>query len=68
MNLGCCFITRAEMWGIMESIRLVWSLSIRKIRVQLDSAMAIAILFNGFSLDYQHVILVLQYQDLCKGQ
>ncbi|CAN0905151.1 hypothetical protein LINGRAHAP2_LOCUS23499, partial [Linum grandiflorum] len=36
MNLGCCFITRAEMRGIVESLKLAWSLGIRRIRVQSD--------------------------------
>ncbi|CAN0824714.1 hypothetical protein LINGRAPRIM_LOCUS1787 [Linum grandiflorum] len=58
MNLGCCSITRAEMRGIVEGLKLAWSLGIRRIRVQSDSATAIAILLNGSSLDHQHAILV----------
>ncbi|CAN0861256.1 Putative ribonuclease H protein At1g65750 [Linum grandiflorum] len=53
MNLGCCSITRAEMRGIMEGLKLAWSLVIRKIRVQSDSAADIAILSNGSLLDHQ---------------
>ncbi|CAN0891969.1 Putative ribonuclease H protein At1g65750 [Linum grandiflorum] len=68
MNLGCCSITRAEMRGIVEGLKLDWSLGIRRIRVQSDSAAAIAILSNGSSLDHQHAILVMQYQELCKRQ
>ncbi|CAN0824718.1 Putative ribonuclease H protein At1g65750 [Linum grandiflorum] len=55
MNLGCCSITRAEMRGIVEGLKLAWSLGIRRIRVQSDSATAIAILLNGSSLDHQHI-------------
>ncbi|CAN0861260.1 Putative ribonuclease H protein At1g65750 [Linum grandiflorum] len=55
MNLGCCSITRAEMRGIMEGLKLAWSLVIRKIRVQSDSAADIAILSNGSLLDHQHI-------------
>ncbi|CAN0829906.1 Putative ribonuclease H protein At1g65750, partial [Linum grandiflorum] len=47
---------------------LAWSLSIRHIRVQSDSAAAIAILSNDSSLDHQHTILIMQYQDLCERQ
>ncbi|CAN0871969.1 Putative ribonuclease H protein At1g65750 [Linum grandiflorum] len=61
MNLSCCSITRPEMRGIVEGRKLAWSLGIRKIRVQSDSATAIAILSKGSSLDHQHVILVMQY-------
>ncbi|CAN0917162.1 Probable inactive purple acid phosphatase 27 [Linum grandiflorum] len=39
-----------------------------KIRVQSNTAVAIAILSKGSSLDHQHAILVMQYQDLCKRQ
>ncbi|CAN0864164.1 Putative ribonuclease H protein At1g65750 [Linum grandiflorum] len=55
MNLGCCSITRAEMRGIVEGLKLAWSLGIRRIRVQSDSAAAITILSNGSSLDHQHI-------------
>ncbi|CAN0870349.1 Putative ribonuclease H protein At1g65750, partial [Linum grandiflorum] len=68
MNLGCYSITRAEMRGIVEGLKLAWSLGIRRIRVQTDSAAAIAILSNSSSLDHQHAILVVQYQELCKRQ
>ncbi|CAN0914173.1 Putative ribonuclease H protein At1g65750 [Linum grandiflorum] len=68
MNLGCCSITRAEMRGIVEGIKLAWYLGIRRIRVQADSAAAIAILSNSSSLDHQHAILVMQYKDLGKRQ
>ncbi|CAN0841460.1 Putative ribonuclease H protein At1g65750 [Linum grandiflorum] len=53
------------MRGIVEGLELVWSLGIRKIRVQSDSAAAIAILSNVSSLDHQHTILAMQYQELC---
>ncbi|CAN0916926.1 Putative ribonuclease H protein At1g65750 [Linum grandiflorum] len=65
MNLGCCSITRAEMRGIVEGLKITWSLGIRRIRVQSDSAAAIAILSNGSSLDHQHALLVMQFQELC---
>ncbi|CAN0898341.1 Putative ribonuclease H protein At1g65750, partial [Linum grandiflorum] len=65
MNLGCCSITRAEMRGIVKGLKIAWSLGIRRIRVQSNSAVAIAILSNGSSLDHQHAILVMQFQELC---
>ncbi|CAN0906439.1 Putative ribonuclease H protein At1g65750 [Linum grandiflorum] len=68
MNLGCCSIARAEMRGIVEGLKLAWSLGIRRIRVQSDSAAAIAILSNGSSLDHQYAILVMQYQELCQWE
>ncbi|CAN0908520.1 Putative ribonuclease H protein At1g65750 [Linum grandiflorum] len=68
MNTSCCSITRVEMRGIVEGLKLSWSLRIRKIRVQSDSATAIAILSKGSLLDNQHAILVMQYQDHCNRQ
>ncbi|CAN0906734.1 Putative ribonuclease H protein At1g65750 [Linum grandiflorum] len=68
MNMSCCSITRAEMRGIVEGLKLAWSLGIRKVRVQSDSATAIAILSKGSALDHQHAILVMQYQELCRRQ
>ncbi|CAN0864646.1 Putative ribonuclease H protein At1g65750 [Linum grandiflorum] len=68
MNMGSCSITHAEMRGIVEGLNLAWSLGIRRIRVQSDSASAIAILPKAYSLDHQHAILVMQYQDLCRRQ
>ncbi|CAN0909219.1 Putative ribonuclease H protein At1g65750 [Linum grandiflorum] len=56
------------MRGIVEGLKLAWFLGIWKIRVQSDSTAAIAILSKGSSLDHQHTILVMQYQDLCKRQ
>ncbi|CAN0914919.1 Putative ribonuclease H protein At1g65750 [Linum grandiflorum] len=53
---------------IVERLKLAWSLGIRKIKVQSDSVAVIAILSNGSSLDHQHGILVMQYQELCKRQ
>ncbi|CAN0907278.1 hypothetical protein LINGRAHAP2_LOCUS24716 [Linum grandiflorum] len=61
MNLGCRSITRAEMRCIVEGLKIAWSLGIRKIGVQSDSATTIAILSNGYSLDHQHAILVMQF-------
>ncbi|CAN0857042.1 Putative ribonuclease H protein At1g65750, partial [Linum grandiflorum] len=68
MNLSCCSNTRAEMRGIVEGLKLVWSLGIQRIRVQSNSFVAIAILPNSSSMDHQHAVLVMQYQNLCKQQ
>ncbi|CAN0920408.1 Putative ribonuclease H protein At1g65750 [Linum grandiflorum] len=48
----------------MEGLKITWSLGIRRIRIQSDSAAAIAILSNGSSLEHQHAILVMQFQEL----
>ncbi|CAN0923712.1 hypothetical protein LINGRAHAP2_LOCUS33715 [Linum grandiflorum] len=68
MNLGCCCITRAEMWGIVEGFKLAWSLGIWKLRVQSDYAAAIAILSNCSLMDHQGAMLVMQYWNLCEHQ
>ncbi|CAN0847212.1 hypothetical protein LINGRAHAP2_LOCUS4854 [Linum grandiflorum] len=66
MNLGCCSITRAEMRGIVEGLKLAWSLGIQRIRVQSNYAAIIAIVSNSSSLKRHHAILVMQYQELYK--
>ncbi|CAN0905125.1 Putative ribonuclease H protein At1g65750, partial [Linum grandiflorum] len=67
-NLGSCSITRAEMRAIVDGLQLAWTLGIRRIRVQSDSMMAIAILAKDFELDHQHAALVLQFKELCSRQ
>ncbi|CAN0926318.1 Putative ribonuclease H protein At1g65750 [Linum grandiflorum] len=64
-NLGSCSITRAEMRAIVDGLQLVWSLGIRRVRVQSDSRAAIAILKRDSDLDHQHAALVLQFKELC---
>ncbi|CAN0915632.1 hypothetical protein LINGRAHAP2_LOCUS29229 [Linum grandiflorum] len=56
------------MRGVVEGLKLAWSLGIQRIRVQTNSAVVVAILSNGSSLDHQHAILVMQYQKLCTRQ
>ncbi|CAN0910408.1 Putative ribonuclease H protein At1g65750 [Linum grandiflorum] len=41
-NLDCCSITRAGMQGIVEDLKLAWSLAIWRIRVQSDSTASIS--------------------------
>ena len=49
------------MRGIVEGLKLAWSVGIRKLMVQLDSMTAITILSNVSNLDHQHVVLVMQF-------
>ncbi|CAN0885339.1 hypothetical protein LINGRAHAP2_LOCUS15093 [Linum grandiflorum] len=44
MNLGCYSITRAEMRGIVEGLKIAWSWGILWIRVQSNYVAAISIL------------------------
>ncbi|CAN0892723.1 hypothetical protein LINGRAHAP2_LOCUS17726 [Linum grandiflorum] len=50
---------------ILEAFKQAWSLGIRKLRIQSDYASAVAILSNSSSLYHQHVILAMQYQEIC---
>ncbi|CAN0876421.1 Putative ribonuclease H protein At1g65750 [Linum grandiflorum] len=64
-NLGSCSITRAELRAIVDGLQIAWSLGIRRIKVQSDSTAAIAILEKNSSLNHQHTILAMQFQELC---
>ncbi|CAN1163744.1 Putative ribonuclease H protein At1g65750 [Linum perenne] len=44
MNLGICSITRAEIRGALEGIKRTWDAGYRRIKIQIDSKAAIAIL------------------------
>ncbi|CAN0880101.1 Putative ribonuclease H protein At1g65750 [Linum grandiflorum] len=65
-NLGSRSITRTEMTGIVAGLEMAWSLGSRRIRVQADSNAAISILSKASSLNHQHAILVLWFQELCR--
>ncbi|CAN1322897.1 Putative ribonuclease H protein At1g65750 [Linum perenne] len=55
-NLGKCSITRAEIRGALEGIRLAWARGFRKVQVQIDSEAAVAILLDSSqTIDHRHV-------------
>ncbi|CAN1162503.1 Putative ribonuclease H protein At1g65750 [Linum perenne] len=55
-NLGKCSITRAEIRGALEGIRLAWIRGFRKVQVQIDSEAAVAILLDSSqTIDHRHV-------------
>ncbi|CAN1155597.1 hypothetical protein LINPERHAP2_LOCUS20495 [Linum perenne] len=41
MNIGVCKITRAEIRGILEGMRLAWERVVRRLAIQTDSACAV---------------------------
>ncbi|CAN0841165.1 hypothetical protein LINGRAHAP2_LOCUS3129 [Linum grandiflorum] len=53
------------MRAVVDGLQLAWSLGICRIRVQSNSMTAITILDKRSSLDHQHTVLVLQFQELC---
>ncbi|CAN0890919.1 Putative ribonuclease H protein At1g65750, partial [Linum grandiflorum] len=67
-NRGSYSITRAEMRAIVHGLQLAWTLGIRRIGIQSDSRMVIAILTKDSELDYQHVTLVFEFKELCSRQ
>ncbi|CAN1860132.1 Putative ribonuclease H protein At1g65750 [Linum perenne] len=64
MNMGGCSITRAEIRGIIEGMKLAWSHGLRKIEVQTDSLCAIQILQMTANDDHQHAGLVCIFKDM----
>ncbi|CAN0898742.1 Putative ribonuclease H protein At1g65750 [Linum grandiflorum] len=63
-NLGSCSITRAELRGAIESLRLAWQLGHRRVALQMDSKAALSILQAREEPSHQHASLVLQFRSL----
>ncbi|CAN1293173.1 Putative ribonuclease H protein At1g65750 [Linum perenne] len=63
-NLGVCSIMRAELRGIIEGIRLAWSMGIRKLRIQTDSKAAVEMLSKFNTQNNQHASLIEQFRIL----
>ncbi|CAN1148633.1 Putative ribonuclease H protein At1g65750, partial [Linum perenne] len=63
-NLGVCSIMRAELRGIVEGMKLAWSLGIRKLCVQSDSKAAVQLLSNEGPSLCQHASLLQQFAEL----
>ena len=40
-NLGSCNVVETKMWGILQSLRLAWSLSYRCLLVTIDSLLMV---------------------------
>ncbi|CAN1159084.1 Putative ribonuclease H protein At1g65750 [Linum perenne] len=63
-NVGNCSITRAELRAIVEGLKLAWSLGIKKVAVQSDSAAAVAMLQAGAHSTHKHAALVAEYLEI----
>ncbi|CAN1830445.1 Putative ribonuclease H protein At1g65750 [Linum perenne] len=61
--MGDCSITRADMGAIVQGMKLAWDLGIRKLLVQFDSKVAVAILQKE-DTDHQHAILASEFREL----
>ncbi|CAN1762387.1 Putative ribonuclease H protein At1g65750 [Linum perenne] len=66
MNLGQCSITRSEIRGAIEGLNRTLYAGFRKLRLQLDSKAAIALLNNGNDTSHPNELEVLQFMDLCQ--
>ncbi|CAN1121685.1 Putative ribonuclease H protein At1g65750, partial [Linum perenne] len=67
-NLGACSIMRAELRGIFEGMKLAWSKSIKKLRIQSDSKAAVEMLSDRSFQNNQHASLIEQFSDLCSRE
>ncbi|CAN1131008.1 Putative ribonuclease H protein At1g65750 [Linum perenne] len=63
-NVGNCSITRAELRAIVEGLKLAWSLGIRKVAIQSDSAAAVTMLQASGRPTHRHAALVADFQDI----
>ncbi|CAN1130132.1 Putative ribonuclease H protein At1g65750 [Linum perenne] len=64
MNLGYCSITRAEIRGALEGLHRTWEAGYRKVILQMDSQAAISILLDNSSVNHNHGMEVIEFQEL----
>ncbi|CAN1822235.1 Putative ribonuclease H protein At1g65750, partial [Linum perenne] len=64
MNQGFCSITRAELRGSVEELTRAWDAGFRKVILQLDSKVAIALMSNSTETAHQHGMEVIQFREL----
>ncbi|CAN1256142.1 Putative ribonuclease H protein At1g65750 [Linum perenne] len=68
MNMGRCSITRAEIRGIVEGMRLAWNKGVRKLAIQTDSKCAVQLLQKIGNNDHQHAALIIAYEELTRRE
>ncbi|CAN1188712.1 Putative ribonuclease H protein At1g65750 [Linum perenne] len=54
LNLGCCYITRAELRGISAELNLAWEAGYRRVLVQGDSRATISLITTDEVHTHQH--------------
>ncbi|CAN1732088.1 Putative ribonuclease H protein At1g65750 [Linum perenne] len=64
INMGVCSITRAEIRGAIESLKLAWEAGFKKIVVQADSSAAISLINAEGHPSHQHAGEVLTIREL----
>ncbi|CAI0400772.1 unnamed protein product [Linum tenue] len=68
MNLGRCFITRAEIWGALKGLKLAWEACHRQVELQLDSKTALALLLHSGRHSHQHANLAIRFQNMLRRE
>ncbi|KAE8684046.1 hypothetical protein F3Y22_tig00111157pilonHSYRG00040 [Hibiscus syriacus] len=43
---GCCSVLNAELWGLLDGLRLAWDYGIRRILIEMDNVEAIKLITN----------------------
>ncbi|CAN1179262.1 Putative ribonuclease H protein At1g65750 [Linum perenne] len=64
LNLGRCFVTRAELRGAIHGLELAWSNGIRSVELQMDSKASIDLLLATGEPLHQHAGEVLSFREL----
>ncbi|CAN0900513.1 Putative ribonuclease H protein At1g65750, partial [Linum grandiflorum] len=65
-NWGRCSITRAELWGILDGMDIVWNNGCMRIAIQTDSPSAVQLLQATNKHDHQHAARVLKFHELTR--
>ncbi|CAN1824352.1 Putative ribonuclease H protein At1g65750 [Linum perenne] len=66
MNLGQCYITRAEIRGAITGLELAWEYGFWQVELQVDSQAAIALLSSTAVPEHQQAAEVIHFQNLCR--
>ncbi|CAN1177217.1 Putative ribonuclease H protein At1g65750, partial [Linum perenne] len=67
-NIGNFSITRVELRAIVEGLKVVWSLGIRKLAIQSDLRAVVSIIEREGQTTHQHSALVAEFHELCSRE
>lgn len=66
-NLGSCAVLKAELWGVLQGLKLAWVLGFRKVLVETDSLLVKNLIGKKLKLCHPLFSLVVQCQgSICR--
>ncbi|XVF81675.1 hypothetical protein PTKIN_Ptkin15bG0174300 [Pterospermum kingtungense] len=61
LNIGFCSAIEAELWGVLQGLRLAWSMGIRRVKLGIDSKLVVGWLngVHGNCVRFQNLLSVI---------